>query len=904
MAKAKQQKTDSQPTTVKFITKYQEFINIAQGIEGQFPLEKICNPQVQENSIVYGSGVSITAVQSVIQGLNYLPLPQKLSQEIPSNQIVINLGNLDFSKNKFSLKINTEEYKNLCTDITDLFGIKSSFNCTNRNHIQYGGASELLIAVLSLHLKQITGSEMQIDKTWGDEDADIWVELFDSSVTNKSLREWVPVEIQCDNQEFFNTVKNRLLQEGFQNIRQYTGEKKIEINQLALYPNTYLDMKANVLTNKTESNPDLDKLYEVVLQELQQNGVEIEKFPFEKQLSNISFGAVINLPVQAIADRSVRPYGKNYPGGFPVKIKTDDLLLAEPFREILEKKGYSVAVEFLPPNTLFFPSISWGEFATHPMAQDLLTSTSDFLQKNRLPQEIKPVVRKSSTKEIVIDLPSPQNFPLVESRLRQAFRSYRVSLNIDERDPRYVEIRDKLRDLGCNKIRPRQGNSPGENIVHFGGIPTSLIAEICKIVEPHMKENMEMEQYWGDDDHDVFIFLPTVENNKTTQPVFDCQKWLAQKKMTAPRSFISTSTGSTKAQSVLQIGNVYLNVAGKFDHVLTPSPDNFVHYCVDAQTAELLQRVAESVVAKEPLLLEGSTATSKTSSILYLASLVGQPVMRLNLSGATDVSEFVGRFIPDENRDGNGWKWEDGPVVKALQEGYWLILDELNLAEPSILERLNSILEKHPSILLSEYNDKQIGGTEHPVHQGFRVFATQNPETYAGRNALSPAYRDRFQETHVSNPNMDATSMESMLTWLIFGEMPTVLVNGTQYSPMPSRRPLAIAQVPSIRKFINSLSIFHASLCVACSTENGAIASIGGDKMGGYTFTRRGLLRMVEFLERHIQPTMTPEEVHHVYRLAIVRCYLERVAPTERNQVVNLLDAAGIGPDTWVIETA
>jgi hypothetical protein len=49
---------------------------------------------------------------------------------------------------------------------------------------------------------------------------------------------------------------------------------------------------------------------------------------------------------------------------------------------------------------------------------------------------------------------------------------------------------------------------------------------------------------------------------------------------------------------------------------------------------------------------------------------------------------------------------------------------------------------------------------------------------------------------------------------------------------------------------------------------------------------------------------MTPEEVHHVYRLAIVRCYLERVAPTERNQVVNLLDAAGIGPDTWVIETA
>ncbi|MEL7288153.1 MAG: hypothetical protein AAGJ57_12710, partial [Pseudomonadota bacterium] len=43
--------------------------------------------------------------------------------------------------------------------------------------------------------------------------------------------------------------------------------------------------------------------------------------------------------------------------------------------------------------------------------------------------------------------------------------------------------------------------------------------------------------------------------------------------------------------------------------------------------------------------------------------------------------EFVGRFVPDATREGNGWKWEDGPVVKAMIEGYWLILDELNLAD-------------------------------------------------------------------------------------------------------------------------------------------------------------------------------------------------------------------------------
>ena len=100
--------------------------------------------------------------------------------------------------------------------------------------------------------------------------------------------------------------------------------------------------------------------------------------------------------------------------------------------------------------------------------------------------------------------------------------------------------------------------------------------------------------------------------------------------------------------------------------------------------------------------------------------------MRLNLSGATDVSEFVGRFVPDETREGNGWKWEDGPVVKAMIEGYWLILDELNLAEASVLERLNSILERKPSLLLSEYNDRLIGGEEFPVSRHFRVLALKS----------------------------------------------------------------------------------------------------------------------------------------------------------------------------------
>ena len=119
-------------------------------------------------------------------------------------------------------------------------------------------------------------------------------------------------------------------------------------------------------------------------------------------------------------------------------------------------------------------------------------------------------------------------------------------------------------------------------------------------------------------------------------------------------------------------------------------------------------------------------------------------------------------------------------------------------------------------------------------------FGTQNPEHYAGRNALSPAYRDRFHETHVNNPNLDAKAMEEMLTWLIFGQTPNIMVNGVEYTGFGSYESTVLAEIPSMQSFLKSVSIFHASLCAAASSEKGGVPKIGADRMGGYSFTRRG----------------------------------------------------------------
>ncbi len=50
------------------------------------------------------------------------------------------------------------------------------------------------------------------------------------------------------------------------------------------------------------------------------------------------------------------------------------------------------------------------------------------------------------------------------------------------------------------------------------------------------------------------------------------------------------------------------------------------------------------------------------------------------------------------------FKWCDGVLLNALKKGYWILLEELNLASQSILEGLNSILDHRGSVYIPEIN--------------------------------------------------------------------------------------------------------------------------------------------------------------------------------------------------------
>ena len=82
-----------------------------------------------------------------------------------------------------------------------------------------------------------------------------------------------------------------------------------------------------------------------------------------------------------------------------------------------------------------------------------------------------------------------------------------------------------------------------------------------------------------------------------------------------------------------------------------------------------------------------------------------------------------------------------------MKEGYWIILDELNLAKSEILEALNRLLDDNRELLIPEL---QIHLKPHP---SFGLFATQNPSFYSGRKQLSRAFTNRFIKIYIDTIN-------------------------------------------------------------------------------------------------------------------------------------------------------
>jgi cobaltochelatase CobS len=159
---------------------------------------------------------------------------------------------------------------------------------------------------------------------------------------------------------------------------------------------------------------------------------------------------------------------------------------------------------------------------------------------------------------------------------------------------------------------------------------------------------------------------------------------------------------------------------------------------------ERFSDILQDIVENRRVLLIGHTGAGKTSLIEQVAARTQHGVLRANMNGQTTIGDFVGFWTVK----GGETLWVDGVLPTALREGLWLVVDEIDFAEPSILAVLTAVLEPHGRLLLKEKGNELVA-----PHPSFRLFATANAvgamsvyrHLYQGANLMNEAFLDRWR---------------------------------------------------------------------------------------------------------------------------------------------------------------
>ena len=147
--------------------------------------------------------------------------------------------------------------------------------------------------------------------------------------------------------------------------------------------------------------------------------------------------------------------------------------------------------------------------------------------------------------------------------------------------------------------------------------------------------------------------------------------------------------------------------------------------------------------------------------------------IRSRLAKAQELQEkgIRGRFV-----------WVDGPMVTAMEKGEWLLLDNANLCSPSVLDRLNPLLERGGLLQLPECGLQPDGSVrEVHAHPDFRLILCIDPS----RGELSRAMRNRGVEVVIMPPRSHCGETLALLgaAW------------GHEHAPAGDLQPSAALQV-------------------------------------------------------------------------------------------------------------
>jgi MoxR-like ATPase len=152
-------------------------------------------------------------------------------------------------------------------------------------------------------------------------------------------------------------------------------------------------------------------------------------------------------------------------------------------------------------------------------------------------------------------------------------------------------------------------------------------------------------------------------------------------------------------------------------------------------------RFAARINNNNMLFLSGPAGCGKSELVRVLAHHAQKELIRINFVSGIGESQLVGKYIV---KDG-ATVFNYGLVPLAMKNGWWLLLDEIDYAEPEHLAILQPVLEGNALTMIQNEGEKI---TPHP---DFRIIATGNTkgrgdlsQSYVGTNFLNASFMDRF----------------------------------------------------------------------------------------------------------------------------------------------------------------
>jgi cobaltochelatase CobS len=175
---------------------------------------------------------------------------------------------------------------------------------------------------------------------------------------------------------------------------------------------------------------------------------------------------------------------------------------------------------------------------------------------------------------------------------------------------------------------------------------------------------------------------------------------------------------------------------------------------------DFTQNVLNRVKLGTPVFLTGPSGTGKTEFVEYLATAENKKLHEIDFSVGTTESNIVGRLLIEDVET----KFYKGLLPQAMINGDWLLLDEIDFAEPEHLAILQQVLMGKPLIITQNKSE-----VIYP-HPDFRIFATANTkgrgdetQSYAGTNVLNISFIDRFSIFEFDYTKKEATILKEIL---------------------------------------------------------------------------------------------------------------------------------------------